>query len=74
MNEMKWIPIREKLPKSFATVIVTTSTNVVTTAFMTIDRRWVKIVGEERYFKTAIIAWMPFPEPYKEGREDDHTD
>ena len=66
MNEMKWIPIREILPKPFATVIVTTSTNVVTTAFMTIDRRWVQIVGKEHYFKTAITAWMPFPEPYKE--------
>lgn len=67
MNEMKWISVRERLPKSFATVIVTTSTNVVTTAFMTIDRRWVQIVGTKRYFKTAITAWMPLPEPYKKG-------
>lgn len=73
MNEMKWISVRERLPKSFATVIVTTSTNVVTTAFMTIDRRWVQIVGTKRYFNTAITAWMSLPEPYKEESEDDHT-
>ena len=70
MSEMKWIPVIERLPKSFATVIVTTSTNVVTTAFMTIDRRWVQVVGTKRYFNTAITAWMPLPKPYKEESDE----
>ena len=74
MSNFGWIPVEVRLPKVYETVIVTTSTNIVTTAFMTIDRRWVQIVGTKRYFNTAVTAWMPLPEPYKEGNEDDHTD
>ena len=73
MNEMKWIPVTERLPKSFATVIVTTSENVVTTAFMNDDQKWRYLEVTERCFKASITAWMPFPEPYKEKSEDDHT-
>lgn len=73
MNEMKWIPVTERLPKSFETVIVTTSENVVTTAFMNDDQKWRYLEVTERCFKAVVTAWMPFPEPYKEESEDDHT-
>nr|DAH88302.1 MAG TPA: Protein of unknown function (DUF551) [Caudoviricetes sp.] len=71
MSDFGWIPAEERLPKLYETVIVTTSTNMVTTAFMTIDRRWIYIESKELYFKATVTAWMPLPEPYKE--EDRHN-
>lgn len=68
MSDFGWIPVEARLQELYETVIVTTSTNVVTTAFMTIDRRWVQIVGTKRYFKTVVTAWMPLPKPYKGGK------
>lgn len=67
MSGMMWIPIRERLPKSFVTVIVTTSTNFVTTAYMLPNKRWVDHEGEEFCIADVVIAWMPLPEPYKKG-------
>lgn len=68
MSDFGWIPVEVRLPKMYETVIVTTSTNMVTTAFMTVNKRWVYIEGTELYFKATVTAWMPLPEPYK-GKE-----
>lgn len=74
MSDFRWIPVEVRLPKMYETVIVTTSTNVVTTAFVSDNRRWICLEGKEPFFKGLITAWMPLPEPYKEESEDDHTD
>ena len=68
MSDFGWIPVEVRLPKLYEAVIVTTSTDMVTTAFMTANQRWIYIEGKELYFKAAVTAWMPFPEPYK-GKE-----
>ena len=74
MSDFRWIPVEVRLPKLYETVIVTTSANAVTTAFMNDDQKWRYLEVTERCFKSVVTAWMPFPEPYKEESEDDHTD
>lgn len=71
MSEMKWIPIRERLPQPFVTVIVTTSANWVTTAYMLPNKRWADYEGEEFRIADAVTAWMPFPEAYEEDGSDE---
>nr|DAU01815.1 MAG TPA: Protein of unknown function (DUF551) [Caudoviricetes sp.] len=71
MSEMKWIPVEARLPKMYETVIVTTSANAVTTAFMNDDQKWRYLEVTERCFKARVTAWMPLPEPYKEESDDD---
>lgn len=68
---MKWTPVTERLPRSYETVIVATSKNMVTTAFMTINQTWIYLEGKELYVEAEVTAWMPLPEPYKE--EDRHN-
>lgn len=72
MSDFIWIPVEVRLPKMYETVIVTTSANAVTTAFMNADQKWRYLEVTERCFKAVVTAWMPFPEPYKEESEDDH--
>lgn len=63
MSEYGWIPVTERLPEEYATVIVTTDTNMVEPAFMLPNKRWVD--DELDGLGERVIAWMPFPEPYK---------
>ena len=79
MNEMKWIPVTERLPEDTFAKLVTTKIDFpankgfVTDVANYIDGKW--------YFYRSrieicleITAWMPLPDPYKEESEDDHTD
>lgn len=66
-KERKWIPVSEKLPKEYETVIGVTDLNYYCIAvyckqygFRSMD------VGVE----SDIIAWQPLPEPYKESEEE----
>ena len=63
--ERKWIPVSERLPKEYETVIGITDLNYYCIAvyckqygFRSMD------VGVE----SDIIAWQPLPEPYKGGK------
>lgn len=62
-----WIPVSERLPKEYETVIGVTDLNYYCIAvyckqhgFRSMD------VGVE----SDIIAWQPLPEPYKESEEE----
>lgn len=74
MSETRWIPVEVRLPKMYETVIVTTSANAVTTAFMDDYQKWRYLEVTESCFKAVVTAWMPLPEPYMEGREDEAAD
>lgn len=80
MSEMRWIPVTEKLPENglcgySKNVLITYEINgarCVATA--TLQRtevrgknvvRW-KTTFAGRILEYEVIAWMPFPEPYKE--------
>lgn len=76
MSEMRWIPVTERPPEDTLAKLVTIKIDFpVNKGFATdtanyIDGKW--------YFSRSrievcleITAWMPFPEPYMEGSEDD---
>ena len=66
MNDFGWIPVTERLPNPYEVVVITSSTNLVLAAFMTLDQRWIAFVEDRSCVGDKAIAWMPLPEPYKE--------
>ena len=55
----RWIPCSERLPEERQEILATTT-----------DNAWGDVVIIRNYFKEmhkSVIAWMPLPEPYKEG-------
>ena len=63
--ECKWILVSERLPEEDACYLVTTSgtnNDIIDIAYYT-EGIWHKA--------SRIKAWMPLPEPYKEGEQDD---
>ena len=64
----EWIPVSEKLPKDSNMVLVTRYGYIELGKyengewFFGLDSLWLKTYG--------IIAWMPLPEPWKDGEEE----
>lgn len=69
--EPRWIPVTERLPEDTQNIIVTRSDDG-TTDFgqYNADKNWCVNDG---YWPNAFdfIAWMPLPEPYKDGEHDE---
>lgn len=65
-SAQQWIPCGERFPEFGRYAIVTTSWKFVTKA-MYCGKYW-EIDGID-YVKSAVIAWMPLPKPYKEKEE-----
>lgn len=70
--EQKWIPCNERLPED-GRYLVTRFDFVTNTCFL--DILWYeKGVWWNRLYTGdfAVIAWMPLPEPYREGEQDEN--
>ncbi|WP_278989921.1 hypothetical protein [Segatella bryantii] len=76
INEERWLPIPGKwLPEESGTYLVTMRANffdeimyITTYAhYFARENRWV--VGDDAFEEDKIVAWMPFPEAYKESEE-----
>ena len=70
-QEQHWIPCSSgKFPKESGTYTVTAydgATNRVTYAkYQKRLKRW-ELTGARAYWR--VLAWMPLPEPYREGKE-----
>lgn len=66
-RESNWIPCSERLPEDNTDVIVCFYSGTVTEM-----RYWGNGIFQGIYEHTtkAIVAWMPLPEPYKEGEDE----
>lgn len=56
----EWIPCSERLPEEKGTYLVTVKKFGVTFARFTGQK-------DNLHFDSEVIAWMPLPEPFKEG-------
>ncbi len=65
--EQRWIPTSEKLPEYDKPVLLSTAWGKTEIGFWT-QRGWMIVACSYREFEQdAVTAWMPLPEPYKEG-------
>ena len=67
-KENGWIPVSERLPEVSGTYQVTCMDGRIYRStyakFQSRLKRW-ELTGARSYWK--VTAWMPLPEPYKEG-------
>ena len=72
-----WIPVSERLPEDEYGVLVTVNGKHNNTTFIDAleiaeydsDEGWI-IEGYLDWINPDVTAWMPLPEPYKEGEEE----
>lgn len=66
----QWIPCSERLPERDQICIVTDETRRNTYEYGFHDETYDEETGWT-YLGHKIIAWMPLPEPYQEGEQDE---
>ena len=65
LNETGWIPVSERLPEEYTQYLVCFKTGHCYVYWLE-DSDWARGMAE----KEGIIAWMPLPEPYRDGGEE----
>lgn len=65
LEQSQWISCGERLPKEYAQYLVCFEDGKCY-VYLLDDSDWARGLIE----KENIVAWMPLPEPYKEGEED----
>lgn len=81
MSDFGWIPVKERLPEDTLAKLVTIKIDfpavckgITTDVAYYLGKKWYLVGSGVELRGLKVIAWMPFPEPYKEESEDDHTD
>ena len=86
-QEPRWIPVSEKLPEEYGEYMITWVSDYTNKPLISIaeyeitddfDRKNCRFLGEwlfdeymSAYTNIKVTAWMPLPEPPKEGDTDD---
>lgn len=65
----EWIPVSERLPKVGEDVLFSIDTMYVSEGCLRDDGDWWQFRWNSVQPKKYVIAWMPLPEPYREGGE-----
>ena len=67
MNDMKWIPVTERLPEEHKWVLCACRANIVEVLrYDALMSEWQPTEGNRVYMKGFVTHWMPLPEPPKE--------
>ena len=64
-----WIPVSERLPKKYETVLLTSIWHEVEKAMYIGDGLFDIIINNLQ--KKEVIAWMPLPQPYVESEDEE---
>ena len=75
-NKGEWIPCSERLPSENGDYLVTLENGVVKILGYSTTQRttypkgfyYIKDGFSWRQMQNPVVAWMPLPEPYREGR------
>ena len=75
MAEERWIPVTERLPEKDGEYLVTIDwgdgdTEVDCYNYCANGTDW----NDGDLFGAKVLAWMPLPSPYREGRQDESDD
>ena len=68
--EPQWIPVSERLPKVRQWVLCQCRAGIIDVLRLTDDGCWYR-KSNEIYMSGFVLAWMPLPEPYKRGEQDE---
>ena len=70
-SEQRWIPVTERLPEESERYLISAFDGVwrrtTIAQYQPRYKAWT-MTGRMAYWK--VVAWMPLPEPYKEGKND----
>ena len=81
-SAQQWIPVEERLPEDGVYVLICDGEHFKdydckNGAYSQIAVGWTEHgefrCWDDRTHMSRVIAWMPLPEPYKEGDTDDNT-
>ena len=64
---MRWIPCSEKLPKVGQSVLLSALEKFVGEGCLKANGEWRQYRWSATHNHDVVTAWMPLPEPYKEG-------
>ena len=70
---VRWIPVSEQLPEDEQEVLFSTKTGRVHLGRYYNDNsvnQWYSSLEKMRVWNNVVNAWMPLPEPYKDGEQD----
>lgn len=70
---VRWIPVSEQLPEDEQEVLFSTKTGRVHLGRYYNDNsvnQWYSSLDKMRAWNNVVNAWMPLPEPYKDGEQD----
>lgn len=65
----EWIPVSDRLPEEYESVLFSTLFGGVKFGYITICREWKDEAEGYIYCDDEVLAWQPLPEPYA-GEED----
>ena len=85
-NPTEWIPVSERFPEEYGDYLITWTTSQTKRPFIGISEgevtseydyehnrfkfEWLLEDYVKNYPDVKVIAWMPLPEPYKEGEKE----
>jgi hypothetical protein len=67
-TEPRWIPVTERLPDISKSVLICDIDGDIYLGYRTRYGDYYPAYGDDRI--KCVTAWMPLPEPYKEGQDE----